>query len=90
MLQGSAQNNNLSGSISSSKTELLLHQCSFDEEFPIFYSIVSGGQNSLSGGKRRLSGCKGRPPPTSVGRTMILHKYYTNKELKRKSCSEHH
>ena len=30
------------------------------------YSIVSGGQNSLSSGKRRLSGGLDQPPATSV------------------------
>ena len=41
--------------------------------FPTVYSIVSGGQNSLSGGKRRLSGGWGWPsPPPCVGRTVAM------------------
>ena len=51
------------------------HQSEFGVAFPTVYSIVSGDQNSLSGGKRRLSGGWGRPPLTSVGRTMPHCKY---------------
>ena len=32
------------------------NQSAFGVAFPTFYSIVRGGQNSLSGGKRRMRG----------------------------------
>ena len=52
-MQGSAQSDQ---SVSPGSKTSLYYQSAFGVAFPIFYSVVSGGQNSLSDGKRRLSG----------------------------------
>ena len=69
---GSAQSD-LSGGFSSSKNKPLLQsKYIWNSISQHFYSIVSGGQNSLSGDKRQLSGGWGRPPQISVGRTLHI------------------
>ena len=54
-IQGSAQSD-LSGTCVALRMSHYCNQSAFGAAFPTFYSIVSGGQNSVSGGKRRLSG----------------------------------